>query len=313
MRVTHVESTPTTDVIDQALTQHTLCAAFQVTAAANAERPALRTLGADDELTYAQYADRVRSVAGGLYALGVRPGDAVGLMLPNLAEFHIVDNAVMHLGAAPFSIYFTNPPEQIEPMIRNAKSRVVFATPDYVDKTVAVQQATGVIEHVVVIGDDAGAGSMTLAELETLEPPADFDFDAIWRAIGPDDIAAIVYTSGTTGEPKGVEWSHGALLDNLRGCNQLAPVSPHGRWVSYLPMAHLTERFMSHYSHVVFGYTITTAPDVRALAAGLAAVHPTRFFAVPRIYEKLGEAAKGMANADETLRAAFATSLAAVD
>src|SRR3954471_23137170 len=283
-----------------------------MTAAANAERPALRTLGAEDELTYAQYGDRVRRVAAGLYALGVRPGDAVGLMLPNLAEFHIVDNAVMHLGAAPFSIYFTNPPEQIEPMIRNAKSRVVFATPDYVEKTVAVQQAAGIIEHIVVIGDDAGAGTMTLAELEALEPPADFDFDAIWQAIGPDDIAGIVYTSGTTGEPKGVEWSHGALLDNLRGCNRLAPVSPNGRWVSYLPMAHLTERFMSHCSHMVFGYTITTAPDVRQLAAGLAAVHPTRFFAVPRIYEKLGEAAKGIAAGSDELREALETSLRAV-
>src|SRR3954452_14543653 len=78
-------------------------------------------------------------------------------------------------------------------------------------------------------------------------------------------------------------------------------------------MAHLTERLMSHYRHMVFGYTITTAPDVRALAAGLGAVHPTRFFAVPRIYEKLGEAAKGIANADETLRPALEASLAAVD
>src|SRR3954452_25055188 len=76
-------------------------------------------------------------------------------------------------------------------------------------------------------------------------------------------------------------------------------------------MAHLTERLMSHYRHMVFGYTITTAPDVRQLAAGLAAVHPTRFFAVPRIYEKLGGAAKGIANADETLRAALGASLGA--
>ena len=298
--------------IDEALAQPSLCAAFQVTAAANRERPALRTLGADGELTYGEYAARVRRVAAGLSALGVRAGDAVGLMLPNLAEFHIVDNAAMHLDAAPFSIYFTNPPEQIEPMIRNAKSRIVFATPDYVEKTVAVQQATGIVEHIVVIGDDAGAGSMTLAELEALEPPADFDFDATWQAIGPSDIAGIVYTSGTTGEPKGVEWSHAALLENLRGYNELAPPSPGGRWVSYLPMAHLTERFMSHYSHMVFGYTITTAPDVKQLAAGLAAVHPTRFFAVPRMYEKLGEAAKGIVEGDDALREALDTSLRAV-
>jgi long-chain acyl-CoA synthetase len=298
--------------MEDALAQPNLAAAFHVTVAANAERPALRTLVSAEELTYRRYADRVRAVAGGLYALGVRPGDAVGLMLANCSEFHIIDNASMHLGAAPFSIYFSNPPEQIEPMVRNARSSVVFATPDYVEKTVAVQKATGIIEHIVVLGDDAGAGTMTLAELEALEAPADFDFDATWRAIGPEDIAGIVYTSGTTGEPKGVEWSHGALLDNLRGLYKLAPPSPAGRWVSYLPMAHLTERFMSHYSHMVFGYTITTAADVRQVAEALPVVRPTRFFAVPRIYEKMGEAAKAMAGEDAALGQALDTSLRAV-
>src|SRR6202000_2742086 len=107
--------------------------------------------------------------------------------------------------------------ERNEPMIANAKSKVVFATPDYVEKTIKVQEATGLIEHIVVIGDDAGAGSITLSELEALAPPGGFDLEAGWQALAPADIAGIVYPSGTTGEPKGVEWSHGALLDNLRG------------------------------------------------------------------------------------------------
>src|SRR4051812_14839411 len=299
--------------MEDALLQPSLCAAFQLTAAANADRVALRSLGAEDDLTYRDYAERLRRVATGLHALGVRAGDAVGLMLANCSEFHIVDGAAMHLGAAPFSIYFTNPAEQIVPMIRNAKSRVVIAAPEYVEKTLAVQQAAGFIEHIVVLGDDAGAGTMTLAELEELEAPAGFDFDATWQAIQPQDIAGIVYTSGPTGEPKGVEWSHGALLDNLRGLYKLAPPSPEGRWLSFLPMAHLTERFMSHYSHMVFGYTITTAPDVRQLGAGLAAVHPTRFFGVPRMYEKMGEGAKAIARGDAALQEALDLSLRAVE
>jgi long-chain acyl-CoA synthetase len=310
---TSYDTAPLNAAIDDALAEPSLCAAFHVTVAANADRPALQSLGGEDELTYREYAERVRAVASGLSALGVRPGDAVGLMLGNCSEFHIVDNAAMHLGAAPFSIYFSNPPEQIEPMIRNARSRVVFAAPEYVEKTVAVQRATGIIEHIVVLGDQAGAGSMTLAQLEALAAPADFNFEATWRAIGPDDIAGIVYTSGTTGEPKGVEWSHGALLDNLRGLYKLAPPSPAGRWVSYLPMAHLTERFMSHYSHMVFGYTITTASDVRQVATALPEVRPTRFFAVPRIYEKLGDGAKAIAAGDDVLREALETSLRAVE
>jgi long-subunit acyl-CoA synthetase (AMP-forming) len=298
--------------IEEALRQQTLCAAFQITAAANADRPALRTLGGEEQATWSEYAERARGIATGLHALDIRAGDAVALMLPNCSEFHLLDSAAMHLGAAPFSIYFSNPADQIEPMIRNSQARVAFAAPEYVEKMLEVQRRTGLIEQIVVLGDDAGAGTMTVTELEALPPSPDFDFDATWRAISPDDIAGIVYTSGTTGEPKGVEWSHRALLDNIRGLNRLAPPSPRGRWVSYLPMAHLAERFMSHYCSMVFGYTISTAPDIKQLAQGLVETRPTRFFAVPRIYEKLGEGAKAIAAADDRLREALEIRLRAV-
>jgi long-subunit acyl-CoA synthetase (AMP-forming) len=309
---TAIASLAPAQAIELALEQPTLCAAFQVTAAANAGRPALRTLGSGGECRWSEYAERLRSIASGLYAVGVRPGDAVALMLSNCSEFHMLDSAAMHLGAAPFSIYFTNPAEQIEPMIRNSEARVVFAHPQHVETMLEVQRRTGLIEHVIVLGDDAGAGTMTLAELEALQSPLDFDFEATWRAIVPDDIAGIVYTSGTTGEPKGVEWSHGALLENMRGLNKLAPPSPAGRWVSYLPMAHLAERFMSHYCSMAFGYTITTAPDIKQLAGALVETRPTRFFAVPRVYEKLGEGAKAIAAGDDRLREALEISLRAV-
>jgi long-subunit acyl-CoA synthetase (AMP-forming) len=311
-------STTTEDLraaIAQALAEPTLCAAFQVTATANAERPALHTFGQDDGITWAEYSRRVKSVAVGLRALGVRHGDAVALMLANCAEFHIADTAAIHLGAAPFSIYFSNPPDQIEPIILNSRARVVFAQPQYVEKMLEVKRRTGQIDHIIVIGQiDEGAappGTITLAELEQSQEQG-FDYERAWQAVTPDDIAGIVYTSGTTGEPKGVEWSHGALLDNMRGLNQLAAPSPAGRWVSYLPMAHLAERFMSHYCSMAFGYSITTAPDIKQLGAALGEVHPTRFFAVPRVYEKLGEGAKAIAAADETLSQALDVSLSRV-
>jgi long-chain acyl-CoA synthetase len=300
--------------IEDALAQSTLCGAFHVTAEANAARPALRTFGQDNELTWADYGSRVRAVAGGLAALGVVPGDAVGLMLANCSDFHVLDSAAIHLGAAPFSIYFTNPADQIEPMIRNSEARVVFAHPQYVETMLEVQRRTGLIEHIIVVGEAPAQPALgTVAELAASEPPPEFDFDAGWQAITPDDIAGIVYTSGTTGEPKGVEWSHRALIDNMRGLYRLAPPSPAGRWVSYLPMAHLAERFMSHYCSMAFGYTITTASDIKQLAPALLDARPTRFFAVPRVYEKLGEGARAIAAADPTLEAALQTGLRAIE
>ena len=115
----------------------------------------------------------------------------------------------MHLGAAPFSIYYTNPVEQIVPMIENSQARVVFTQPEY----------ASIIEEVAKRTRDDRAHHRGRARQRGRCPPVrdDFDFDAAWQAIGPEDIAGIVYTSGTTGEPKGVEWSHGALIDNMRG------------------------------------------------------------------------------------------------
>jgi long-subunit acyl-CoA synthetase (AMP-forming) len=299
--VSKVQSAPTSETIEQALAQHTLCGAFQVTAAAHPDRPALRSLGAEREYTWGEYAEEVRRIAGGLDALGVRAGDAVALMLAGCSEFHLIDTAAMHLGAAPFSIYFSNPVAQILPMIENSQARVIFTQPQFADIVADVARQSPTIEHIIVVG---GEGELTVESLPA--PDASFDFEATWRAIGPEDIAGIVYTSGTTGEPKGVEWSHGALIDNMRGLHALAPVSPGGRMVSYLPMAHLAERFMTNYCTLAFGYSVTTAPDPRQLGDGLAVSHPTRFFGVPRIFEKLGEGAKAIAASDPVLSAALA-------
>ena len=91
----------------------TLCAGFQATAVRHAGDVALRTPGDAQTLTWRQYADRVAAIAAGLAALGVRRGDTVGLMMSNRPEFHLVDTAALHLGAVPFSIYNTNPPQTI--------------------------------------------------------------------------------------------------------------------------------------------------------------------------------------------------------
>jgi long-subunit acyl-CoA synthetase (AMP-forming) len=284
------------EAVEHALAQDSLCAAFQATAAANADRVALRSLaGSDaDAITFARYAARVEAIAGGLAALGVTPDDAVGLMLTNRPEFYLVDTAAMHLGAGPFSIYFTNPVEQIVPLMENSGARVVVAEPEYATTLAAVRDRIGRPEQIVVVGETAGAGDLTLAELEAMTPPAGHDFAAGWRAVGPDAIGLIIYTSGTTGEPKGVEWTHGALLQNVRNVHTLSPASPHGRVISYLPMAHLFERWFSHYGQIGLGFTVTCVGDAKRLGEGLSAASPTRFIAVPRVYEKLAAGAQAM-------------------
>jgi long-subunit acyl-CoA synthetase (AMP-forming) len=141
---------------------------------------------------------------------------------------------------------------------------------------------------VLVEGETDGA--RPLAELESTPAPSGFDFDASWRRVAPDSPITLIFTSGTTGEPKGVQHTHSSILYMLRSLNQVSPVSPGGRVVSFLPMAHIAERFISHYSSMAFGYSITTVADTKSLASALPEVRPTRIFAVPRIYEKLHSA-----------------------
>ena len=284
------EAAPTTTGL-RALEASTLCEAFQITAAERPDQVALRTPGGETEITFAQYAARVRGLAAGLAALGIGRGDTVAMMMVNRPEFHLVDAAAFHLGATPFSVYNTSSPEQINYLFSNAENRVVVCESQFLPAIRAA--AAPSVEHVVVVDAEP--------DLDWLEAQGDpaFDFEAAWRAVTPDDVLTLIYTSGTTGPPKGVEITHANMIAECRGCAAVLPVTPGGRVTSYLPCAHMADRWSSHYySSMTFGCTITSVPDPRQVIAVLPEVRPTTWGAVPRIWEKLmaGLQAKGIAD-----------------
>ncbi len=269
-----------------ALAARTACESFQITAGGAPERVALRTKGDEVSITWGEYAERVRALAAGLAALGVERGDTVALMLTNRPEFHLADSAAMHLGAVGFSIYNTYTPEQIEFLVGDAANRVVITEQAFLDRFLAVRGEDNAIEHVVVVDGEAPEGVMTLDELAGRGAP-EFDFEAAWRAVEPDDVLTLIYTSGTTGPPKGVQITHANICETVRSYDQVIAFSEDGRVVSYLPMAHVAERNVSHYLGMLLGFTVTCCPDPREIAQYLPEVHPTWFFGVPRIFEKV--------------------------
>jgi long-chain acyl-CoA synthetase len=278
-----------------ALDALTVCEAFQITAAENAERVALRTPGGKLELTFAEVAKRVQSIATGLYSLGVRRGDTVGLMLLNRPEFNICDSAAMHLGATPFSIYNTCSSEQVSYLFANAANKVVITELQFLETI----RAAGVdsLEHVICV-DDASEGTLALEEVEALEAPG-FDFEATWRAVTGEDLITICYTSGTTGPPKGVELTHANVLSECHAAAAVVTVEPEGRIVSYLPHAHMADRYASHYTPMLYGTQVTVIADVREVAAALPDVRPTSFGSVPRVWEKMKAGLEAAIAADE--------------
>jgi len=257
---------------------------FQHTAAKAGDRVAIRTLGDTVTWTWSEYAQRVEEMAAAMTAHGVARGDTVGVMLTNRPEFHVIDSAAMHLGAAPFSVYNTSPASLIETLIANSGCRVIFTEVAFLPAVGAAAQTVGI--DVVVVDEDEPVFGEGLSTYLSRRDPA-FDFASHWRAVGPDDLLTIIYTSGTTGAPKGVEVTHANMLATLNGYLSAIEFPAEGRVLSWLPMAHVAERGCSHYLPMTSGYTTTCCPDATQLLPYLQDVHPTWFFAVPRAWEKL--------------------------
>jgi long-chain acyl-CoA synthetase len=265
-------------------THRTLCAAFQHTAARRPDLVALRTPDNGTAITWGEYADRVRKVAAGLAKLGVSRGDTVAIMLTNRPEFHVVDTGVLHTGATPFSIYNTLAPEQIAYLFSNAGNTVVVTEQQFLP-TLQKANADGQVKHFIVV-DGPADGATTLAELEA-SGDADFDFDAAWQAVQEGDVLTLIYTSGTTGPPKGVELTHSNLMAEMDALEGVYDLKLTDSVVSYLPDAHIANRWGSHYCNLRYGIQVVTVDDPRQLIAALPAVRPTFFGAVPAIWYKV--------------------------
>ncbi|MEV6560603.1 long-chain fatty acid--CoA ligase [Nocardia sp. NPDC051756] len=262
----------------------TLCAAFQATVARNPDKVAVRTLGNRITLTYREWDEQVRSLAAGFAALGVGHGDRVALLMTNRPEFYPIDVALQHLGATPFSVYNTSSPEQLNYLLTDSAATVVVCEKQYA-ATVFASQDGARAEHVVCI-DGAPEGTITLDAVKARGLDG-FDFDSAWRAVQPDDALTLIYTSGTTGSPKGVQLTHANMMAMVDGTERLAGATPDERMVSFLPSAHVADRWSGLYILEVLGNQLTTVADRAEFAATLADARPTVFGAVPQVWQKL--------------------------
>jgi long-subunit acyl-CoA synthetase (AMP-forming) len=264
------------------VTAPSLCAAFQATVAKYPDRVALRIPGDTVRITWRTYGERVREIAAGLAGLGVRAGDTVALMLTNRPEFHLVDTATLHTGATPLSIYNTFAPEQVRHVLEDAGATVVVCEEQFVAKLRTAITGTEV-KHLVCV-DATAEGTVALDDLAA-DP--DFDFDRSWRAVGVDDVLTIIYTSGTTGPPKGVELTHDNMLAEVEATLELHRIDGSDSVVSYLPDAHVANRWGTHYLSLCTGMAVTTCADLKQIIPALTDTRPTLFGAVPQIWYRL--------------------------
>jgi len=280
----------------------TLCELFSATVAGRGDRPALAQAG-HPGYSWTEYAGRVARVASGLAELGVRHGEPVALALGPSPEFHVVDTALFHLGAVPFSLQDRDTVEHDVDNLRLAGVHTLITDLERREHVRKVVDRHGAITNVVVVDAEPGGGR-ELSLVDLLDRTAAVDLDVLRKAVDPEDIATLIFTSGTTGAPKAVQLSHRAITSAVRGTLALAP-SVDGDALSYLPLNHIAERFMSHYTALATGTTIHSVPDPAALYDEIVRIRPTRFFGIPRIYEKLATRARALIEADPALVAAL--------
>lgn len=271
---------------------------------------AVRTVDGASSLTWMQVRQRVASLAAGLRRLGVRHGDTVALMLKNRPEFLVADAAVMCLGAAPFSIYATSPVGQIVEALENSDARVILCEHAFLPQILEASVLWPNLENVIVLEGGTTAGTLDWAQVEA--GAKGFDLDAAVALVRPHDLAAIVYTSGTTGPAKGVELTHASIVTIARTNHLLLACAPTNRYLSWLPTAGMAERITTHYVPLIYGGTVSFCDDTRLVAQALPKVSPHVFFAPPRFWEKLMGAIEAQwAGLPESERAAVTQALAA--
>ena len=237
----------------------------------------------------AELVDRVRRTARALENLGVEPGDRVALMAENGPHWPTVDFAALCRGAASVPIYPTLLPEQVAYIVADSGAKVVVVQ--------TAEQLAGLREHrdripgvqklVLIDGEPGGDdGATTLDAL--LAGGADADptaFEEHARRTAPDDLASLVYTSGTTGQPKGVMLTHRNFVSNICTAMGLVDFRADQTSLSFLPLAHVFER-MIDYCYFYKGVSIAYAESVQTVPQNMQEVRPHVFVSVPRVYEK---------------------------
>ena len=237
---------------------------------------------------------RVKSIAAGLAALGVKAGDRIAIISENRPEWSFADLAILSLRAVNVPIYTTQAVEQIRYILENSGARYLFISGKKIwkhaqDAIASVEK----LEKLIFFDDDVPDGetrATTLAEVEaTAESDAGLHAEMVedsLAAIKPDDLATIIYTSGTTGEPKGVMLTHENFVSNIIAISAGLPIRPTDRSLAVLPLSHIFERTV-FYVLCANGVSVHYCAAFDQLASHLTEVKPTIMTAVPRLFEQV--------------------------
>ncbi len=250
-------------------------------------------------VTWREFAGQVRDIAAGFMAAGIRPGDRVGLMSRTRFEWTVLDYAILTAGGVTVPIYPTSSLGQVEWILGDSGAvAVVVETDDHAEEITAVRAALPALAHVWEIDGSRFGGLPDLEARGAQVTPEQVEERR--RTRGAGDLAEIVYTSGTTGRPKGCMLSHGNIVANARNCMQndgfTRVFNEHHSTLLFLPLSHCYAQVIQY--GAVYSRTVLGLADMSDAVAELPAFRPTAVLSVPRLWEKAYNSAKHRAAAE---------------
>jgi long-chain acyl-CoA synthetase len=295
------EPAPSAPAAGRAVTVHgqdTLPRLFRHVVRERGDRVAMREkhLGIWRGISWREYGEHAKRVGLGLVALGLRPRDVVSIIADNGPEWLYTDLGVMSVAGIPNGIYTTDSPRQVEYIVNDSGTRFFFAeNEEQLDKILEVRARCPELVKIFVY-DMEGLHGFEDAQVmpfeELLELGARYDrehpgaFERMVDIAQPEDLAILVYTSGTTGPPKGAMLSHRNILFQLAYADFITPLHEGDQQLSFLPLCHIAERTFTVFNPLHTGSTVNFAESIDTVPDNIREVAPALFFAVPRIWEK---------------------------
>ncbi|MFL3012224.1 MAG: AMP-dependent synthetase/ligase [Acidimicrobiales bacterium] len=246
------------------------------------------------EFTWEQYLDKVRSAAFGFHELGVREGDKIAIHSENRPEWVFADIGAQTIGSVSVGIYPTSPAPEVEYLLNHSEASVlVVEDEEQLDKALEAWDRLEKLQKIVVI-EPRGVKELDDPRIITFQELLDLgdlvvekSFEEMTKSIPSSETAIIVYTSGTTGPPKGAMITHENLRFAAITWGLVYEYRQDDEVLSYLPLCHVAERVISVANAVYHGYVVNFGEDTNSFMEDLREVQPTFFLGVPRVWEKM--------------------------
>jgi long-chain acyl-CoA synthetase len=246
-------------------------------------------------ITYREAKDEVENFACGLSTLGIKPGDKIAVISENRPEWVYTDIAALSLGAIDVPLYPSLTAESVEFILNNSESKGIIVSNKFqLNKVNKIKNKCRYLKFIIVINDkDTGSDGRTIFSFKEVQ-----ERGIIFKTARPyflkesrsnikeNDLCTIIYTSGVTGEPKGVMLSHKNLLSIVNSILETYPIDENDTFLSFLPLCHIFER-MTYYSALASGGMVCYAEGIETIPQNMLEVHPTIITAVPRLFERI--------------------------